>query len=282
MNIVCPNCGTSYDVDAAALGAAGRTVRCVRCRQTWLARVDDMVRADAMVEGADQIGLGDATAQLPSAGGPEAMEHEIPVPRVESPPLAHEAAPAKKQTAAAQVEPTRSRSMSGRRTTARRLAFGFGSTSDFRVSAPLAITIMAALAAALVIWRNDVVRLLPQTAPFFQFSGLGVNLRGLAFEDVRVSTETVNGSRVYVIEGVITLTSRKPMEIPRLRFVVQDARGAEIYAWNSVVDQAVARPGERVAFKSRLASPPAEAHSVVVRFFNRRDLAAKDWHRRQV
>ena len=105
------------------------------------------------------------------------------------------------------------------------------------------------------------VRLLPQTAAFFQFTGLGVNLRNLAFEDVRVSTETVNGNRVFVIEGAITPTSRKAVEIPRLRFVVQDARGADIYAWNSVVDQAVIKPGEKVAFKSRLASPPADAHS---------------------
>ncbi len=56
MHIVCPNCGTSYDVQPAALGPAGRTVRCVRCRETWLARVDDMARADALVEAAEEIG----------------------------------------------------------------------------------------------------------------------------------------------------------------------------------------------------------------------------------
>ena len=103
---------------------------------------------------------------------------------------------------------------------------------------------MAALAVALVIWRADVVRLLPQTAAFFQFTGLGVNLRNLAIEDVRVSTEMVNGSRVFVIEGAVSATSRKAVEIPRLRFVVQDAHGADIYAWNAVVDQAVIQPGE--------------------------------------
>jgi hypothetical protein len=138
----------------------------------------------------------------------------------------------------------------------------------------MAIAAMAALALALIIWRNDVVRLLPQTAAFFQLTGLGVNLRNLAFEDMKVTTETVNGSRVFVIEGAIAPTSRKPVEIPRLRFVVQDAHGADIYAWNAVVDQAVIKPGEKVAFRSRLASPPAEAHSVVVRFFHRRDLAS--------
>ena len=112
---------------------------------------------------------------------------------------------------------------------------------------PMAIGAMAALLVALFVWRNDVVRLLPQTAAFFQYTGFGVNLRNLRFEDVRVSTEMVNGSKMFVIEGAITPASRKPMEIPRLRFVVQDTRGADIYAWNAVVEQAVLQPGEKVA-----------------------------------
>jgi predicted Zn finger-like uncharacterized protein len=35
MLIVCPQCATSYKVEQAALGATGRTVRCVRCRNVW-------------------------------------------------------------------------------------------------------------------------------------------------------------------------------------------------------------------------------------------------------
>lgn len=37
MLIVCPNCETPYDVSAASLGAEGRQVRCVRCREVWFA-----------------------------------------------------------------------------------------------------------------------------------------------------------------------------------------------------------------------------------------------------
>ncbi|MGH6728121.1 MAG: MJ0042-type zinc finger domain-containing protein [Pseudolabrys sp.] len=35
MLIVCPNCATSYMIDQAAVGQAGRTVRCARCQTTW-------------------------------------------------------------------------------------------------------------------------------------------------------------------------------------------------------------------------------------------------------
>ena len=68
---------------------------------------------------------------------------------------------------------------------------------------------MGALVLALVIWRVEVVRLLPQTATFYKMVGLDVNVRGLAFKDVKITTETVEGKPVLVIEGVIVGESRK-------------------------------------------------------------------------
>jgi hypothetical protein len=140
-------------------------------------------------------------------------------------------------------------------------------------SLPVACAAMGALVAALMIWRVDVVRLLPQTAAFYRMVGLDVNLRGLAFKDVKISSETVEGKPVLVIEGVIVGETRKPVELPRLRFSVRDAQGAEIYAWNAVLEQPVLNPGERAWFKSRLASPPPEGRNIDVRFFNKRDIA---------
>jgi hypothetical protein len=133
---------------------------------------------------------------------------------------------------------------------------------------------MGALVLALVIWRADVVRLLPQTALFYKLVGLEVNLRGVAFKDIKITNETVDGQPVLVIEGMIVGETRQAVELPRLRFSVRDAQGAEIYAWNAVLEQAVLQPGERAHFKSRLASPPPEGRNIDVRFFNKRDMAA--------
>ena len=141
------------------------------------------------------------------------------------------------------------------------------------IGLPTACAGMGALILALVIWRADMVRLLPQTAGFYRLVGLEVNLRGLAFKDVKVSSETVDGKQVLVIEGAIVGQTRKTVEIPRLRFAVRDAQGAEIYAWNAVLEQTVLQPGQRALFKSRLASPPAEGRNIDIRFFNRRDIA---------
>jgi hypothetical protein len=141
-------------------------------------------------------------------------------------------------------------------------------------SLPTACAAMGALVLALMIWRVEVVRLLPQTATFYKMVGLDVNVRGLSFKDMKISTESVAGKPVLVIEGVIVGEARRPVELPRLRFSVSDAHGAEIYAWNAVLDRPVLKPGERAWFKSRLASPPPEGRYVDVRFFSKRDIAA--------
>ena len=61
--------------------------------------------------------------------------------------------------------------------------------------------------------------------------------------------------------------------MPRLRFSVRDGQGAEIYAWNALLEQTVLKPGDHAQFKSRLASPPAEGRSIDIRFFNKHDIA---------
>ena len=43
MHIVCPHCTTSYAIKLESLGANGRTVRCSRCKETWVARPEDAI-----------------------------------------------------------------------------------------------------------------------------------------------------------------------------------------------------------------------------------------------
>jgi hypothetical protein len=59
-----------------------------------------------------------------------------------------------------------------------------------------------------------------------------------------------------------------------LKFILRNAAQHEIYSWTAVPVRASLPPGEGVGFRTRLASPPADARDVVVRFVNRRDLVA--------
>jgi predicted Zn finger-like uncharacterized protein len=278
MHIVCPNCTTSFAVNPAALGATGRTVRCSRCKLTWLARSEDAletVAAPAMAAGSaqrDVAGEWDTVAQ--GDGQPPAVES--PSISTDWPSAAQHEAEADWTTAARHdlhaeedEQPKRSRL---------RALLSLPSLPPIPMLRGPGLTAtcaaMATLVLALIVGRNDVVRLLPQTAGFYRLAGLEVNLRGLAFKDIKITYETVDAKPVLVIEGMIVGESKDPVGIPRLRFSVRDAQGAEVYAWNAVLEQSVLKPGERAWFKSRLASPPPEGRNIDIRFFNKRDLAA--------
>jgi predicted Zn finger-like uncharacterized protein len=282
MHIICPHCTTTYAIELSTLGVAGRTVRCSRCKEVWLARPEDAVITHALVpsmaDGGDRARNSAVTPGRNDPAGSEfQQDHATPV--VESPSISAEW-PADGEASREPNWPSVTRSdgvkavaARPRRALPRRLipSFSFGLPA---VNLATVCAAMGALVLALTIWRVDVVRLLPQTAAFYKLVGLDVNLRGLLFKDVKITSENVEGKPVLVIEGVIIGDARKPVELPRLRFSVRDAQGAEIYAWNAVLEQPVLKPGEKAWFKSRLASPPPEGRNIDVRFFNKRDIAA--------
>jgi len=293
MHIICPHCTTSYAINPATLGSAGRTVRCSRCKETWLARPEDAIEmADAMPATMANPAQPAPPAENDPASEWEAMAREEEgqdAPVVDSPSISA-GWPAEgdgSQPGDDADWPSAARQDADNHeeipitSHRQRLARLFRLPSLPRipflpsVGLPTACAAMGALILALMIWRADVVRLLPQTAVFYKMVGLEVNLRGLAFKDVKVTNETVDGKPVLVIEGTIVGQTKNPVELPRLRFSVRDAQGTEIYAWNAVLEQTMLKPGEQAYFKSRLASPPPEGRNIDVRFFNKRDLAGQ-------
>jgi predicted Zn finger-like uncharacterized protein len=277
MHIICPHCTTSYAIDLATLGASGRTVRCSRCKEVWLARPEQAIAMAASAAAGDDYTAAEWERMASEDAG---AEQDTPV--VDSPSISADwptdggseadwpttAPHDSDEVGAGQQQRRLSRLRNLLRPPAlfraRDLSFNGLST---------ACAAMGALVLALMIWRAEMVRLLPQTAAFYRIVGLDVNVRGLSFKDVKITNETVDGKPVLVIEGVISGETRKAVELPRLRFSVRDAQGAEIYAWNAVLEQAILKPGEKAWFKSRLASPPPEGRNIDVRFFTKKDIA---------
>jgi predicted Zn finger-like uncharacterized protein len=301
MLIVCPSCTTAYRIELSTLGAAGRSVRCARCRTVWLASVADMAPAALALspvpapapnganaadqppqppaeERAETAGPGRAADGIDESlgGSPDALAAGAATVIVaHSPPLVpsedQDKRPALDSTPAAgpdieTVAARRERNGKGR---AKRRGRGRSLPG-----LPTIILVLAGVLAALVHWRANVVRLLPQTAPLFSAVGLPVNLRGLSFDNVKTSVESHDGVPVLVVEGMVANLTRQPVEVPRLRFAVRNAAGYEVYAWTSLPAQPVLGAGDVAPFRSRLASPPADGQDVIVRFFNRRDVAA--------
>lgn len=282
MHLVCPHCTTSFAIDPAKLGQAGRTVRCSRCKEVWLARAEDVVQdAPVVAMAAADPAPADDLADDPGWGvtedSPEAPVIDSPSIAAEIPKAADPFARRTDNDDDAEAPPLSSKRKRRRPAGLKGLIAAFRDDPLKAVksvaTAPAACVVFGSVALALLVWRAEVVRLLPQTAMFYRLIGYEVNLRALAFRDVKITRENVDAKPVLVIEGVIVGETAKTVDVPRLRFIVRDGRGTELYAWNAVLEQAALRPGERAWFRSRLASPPPDARSIDVRFFNRRDIA---------
>jgi predicted Zn finger-like uncharacterized protein len=85
MHIICPHCTTSYAIDPATLGAAGRTVRCARCKEVWLARPEDATEFAAPAPAMASAQAGDDAAAEWDALAREDDGQETPV--VDSPSI---------------------------------------------------------------------------------------------------------------------------------------------------------------------------------------------------
>jgi predicted Zn finger-like uncharacterized protein len=313
MLIVCPNCATSYMIDPAALGPAGRTVRCARCKVTWFAAAPAATPeltefADgAFAEAETQTAGGALTeppqpaadATPPSAPAPAAeddfgVESAVPIGEVEPEPVAASEvelppppAPAEAIVDAPSLVPPAEHeplpdafndeadSEDVESYAARRQRLQARRKEKRRSSRWTAIAlVLFAVNVAVIGARNEVVHTLPQTASFFAAIGLPVNLRHLSFENVKISKEVQDGVNVLIVQGTIVSTANKPITVPRLRFAARDAAGQEIYIWTALPSRSILGPGEHLEFRSRLASPPADARNVMVRFFNSQDAAA--------
>ena len=296
MLIACPNCATSYNIEPASLGEAGRTVRCARCKTAWFASgleatpeltasandalADGQARGPVGVIRPDGPVTGTAMDAMPAQDDGEAAgattpatvdaPHPEPVAIADAPSVVPSMEPptaplstAKPDSDEADNFVARRKRLQARRVKARR-------SSHWTAL----ILVLFAFNVALIGARSEVVRFFPQTASLFSAIGLPVNLRNLKFENMRISKETQEGLAALVIEGSIVSIASKATEVPRLRFAARDAAGQEVYTWSSMPSRSTIGPGEKLEFRSRLVSPPESATDVVVRFFGPQDAVA--------
>jgi predicted Zn finger-like uncharacterized protein len=322
MQIACPNCSTTYQIAATAIGATGRSVRCVRCQSVWFVPSPGAIPAtiesgaqEAVQPAADSApapaaraeGRSPDSAQRPQPARPSAAENplsgapdasaaaagwpqgtapesnaagpaaedervalsDISIPVTDAPPLAPEPGDGMSDAALDHTSEDIERVAERRRIRAATRRH----KAKRRLSMPLVILLLLFISGALIGLRKDIVRHVPQMASFYSSIGLPVNLRGLVFHDLKISNETHDGVPVLVVEGVIASTVGVPVDVPRIRFALRNAAGAEVYSWTAQPSQPALEPGETLPFRSRLASPPADGQDLQVRFFTKRDAA---------
>lgn len=232
MILTCTSCSTRYYADDAAIGPAGRTVRCAACGFSWFAEPQLELRA---AEGPSMM-------RAPEEPAREPLTRE----RVERLRRAAEQ-PGPAPSAAAKFRQQQSDRMRRDRTRAAVMVWGATGAA------------LAASATGMVAFRQDVAELWPRSASAFAALGLDVNVYGLKFYDLAVERDYSGATPVLVVSGEVRNIGRDDKLVPPVRVSLRDTNSHEVLDLvNAITDQPIAA-GAAVPFQIRVENPPAEA-----------------------
>ena len=277
MKITCPSCHTSYAVTAESLGEDGREVRCARCKTQWHAVPDADIEEMALRGSvAEAVEAEDFEAEASAAETAAEDDRDDPMARVfddiqqdmEEENTARRTIdnePDDDLAAGADVESAaRKRKWSRRKRSKRSPKPWTGERiARYAVGSAAALIILA------IPLREQMVRMVPDLAGIYRMVGLEVNLRGLAFNDLRTSQGYEKGVPYLLVEGSIENISGSPRDVPVLRFSIRNRDRREVYAWTVAPKKPIMTEGETLPFRTRVAAPPQGSAEVRVRFSDR-------------
>ena len=115
--------------------------------------------------------------------------------------------------------------------------------------------------------RAAIVRAAPATAAVYASLGMPVNLRSLTIEGVRATiAESAEDGRELLVTGEIVNLRQAETPVSNLRLTLRGEDRRDLYVWTVREPKSRLGPHERVAFRARLAAPPAGVRDVLVKF----------------
>lgn len=286
MKIACPNCSTKYTLKEQALGASGRKMKCVKCEHVWLALLPEEVVPEARPVESLEVAQGSNIDQV-SEGWDEAQWDKDLAAEIAAETEAEVEAEAAKNIKNKPVSHYETSGEAKEKRSLRYLAkraqtFVKGSANAIwtallwlkglnlkeQIAVAIGLLMPLALVGGVYASRERLVHQFPDLASLYESVGIGVNLQGLAFEDIRTIRRPENGVAVLVVEGVIRNITHETKEIPQLHFILS-GRNREVYSWQDKTADKQLPSGARVEFRTVLASPPDVADRLHVRFFSK-------------
>jgi predicted Zn finger-like uncharacterized protein len=283
--IGCPHCGTRYQLAPEALGK-GRLVQCANCKKSWQASALPLQAAapkhPGLKPGADEDEMFDpaAEAELDAtfaaeqqtaaaeqqaaaiaeavAPGLDAGQFEALDPEPEAPP---------ETPIDPKVQVKRQRAFSKRqRSLNRRLPIG-RLRRALRMAGLVALMVVVGVG---IVFRTEVVKQVPDLAGVYEMVGLGVNVIGLEFRDVRTIRALRDGTEVMTVDARIVSVSGRNVVVPPVVVTLLDTAGSPVYEWSVTPDVRDLEPGEYIEFETTLTAAPQSAERVRLTFTNGR------------
>jgi len=237
MILSCTSCGTRYSVDGSKFPAAGRTVRCAKCGNSWHQAAETAAEP-----------LPEAPSSEPGQEGRPAQEDTQGFEAFSASGGSSTRAYA---PAAAVAEPRGP----------------IGPMVAVAVGWAALIGVVLLIAVLAVRYRQTVATIWPQSAGVYSGLGLHVNTSGIDFRQVDYRRESEDGQVVLAVTGVIVNAGQRQLPVPQtVRVTLSDASNHELYHWTFKPNATVLGAGQQVAFVTRLSSPPAAARHLEVRF----------------
>jgi hypothetical protein len=134
----------------------------------------------------------------------------------------------------------------------------------------LALALAVLLCAGGIFARGALVEQFPQLAGLYAAVGLGVNVVGLDFRDVRTLKSLQQGAEVLVVDGRIASVTNHEARVPDVIVTLLGSKGQSLFQWSMTPMAGELEPGESVAFSTQLAKPPEDAVSVRLSFVDGR------------
>lgn len=284
--IACPHCGTRYQVPPETLGNAGRKVACAHCGQSWMAEPgsampvpepDDRLFTEADERALDKSFASEEAAlrDVPSAVRQLIPKGEVPPPEVmrsiSEIKAALESKSGKTLSTVAPPEdepptPAQKRAQGKLEKRQRDFSKALPAARLGRVLRGVGVGMLVAAIGGALLFRTDVVRVLPDLAGVYAGMGLKVNVVGLDFSDVTTLLSRRGASDVMTVNATIYGVEARRVVVPPVVVTLLGDDDKPVYAWSVAPKQGDLEPGEVISFSAELASPPESARQVRLSF----------------
>lgn len=286
--IICPHCSTRYQVPSDTIGPKGRQVQCAHCGKTWQAYAEQVIERRpnpaAKPAGAaattrseeedDQLFDAAAEAELDAAFEAEqraaaGLDQVPPLPPVLSieeikaaiAPRVQDAQGAKPLDP--QAERKRRRAFDARQHSLSRQLPLARVRRILRLTGLFTLVLMIGAGFS---FRTEIVRAFPDLAGAYEALGLGVNVVGLEFRDVKTLLALRRGADVMQVDARIYSVAPGKVEVPPVVVTLLNDENVPLYEWSVVPSVPVLQSGEVVDFSTQVTAPPAGATKVRLTF----------------